>query len=390
MMKIHIHTLRYYQMSKPQCRLIADLVHESIKHGYEITIFTAKNNQSCRSLYGEKIVYINNFGRLLGQPFLKILDYISFNIQSTIKSAFLHLRNGCDIDIYLSGTGFISPIVMTATKLFRFNSVFWILDRYPDIFFKNKVLKGQFLFNLLKRLEIFFQNRINHIIFETNVDMKDYYKNNGTAKATLIRTWGHDINQIKYKQPELWEKHELANKDVMVYSGNFGYSQPIQEVLDFFKKNTDKILFLLGDGSQKESVSKYLLKNRMENIFFNNFLPDEEYAYVLKNSKYGIISLRHDIEGFSSKMTTYLSYDLPILAFIGNNNDMAEIINEYHCGIIIDNKSNKFPQIITSGSEYDKLRNNANKAKEVFNKKTHVNKFIKTLESIARVDKSDK
>ena len=80
-MKIHIHSLRYYPSFKPQCRLVADLVSELIKRGNEVTVFTAKNKQSCNSLYGENIIYINNLGFLSENPLLKTIDYISFYMQ---------------------------------------------------------------------------------------------------------------------------------------------------------------------------------------------------------------------------------------------------------------------------------------------------------------------
>jgi len=382
-MKVNIHTLRYYPSIKPQCRLVVDLVSELIKRGNQVTVFTAKNSQSCKSLHGEQIVYVNNLGRLSEQPLRKLLDYISFNIQSTIKSFFLHLQKGCYIDIFLSGPGFISFVVMLATKLFRFKTVFWVLDRYPDVLFKNKILRGQMLFKILKRIEIFFLNRITFLIFETNIDMKDYYIHKGTSNSTLVRTWGQDTNGIKYKQPDFWGKEELYNKDVLVYSGNFGFSQPINEFPSFLREHRNMVLVLLGDGSQKENIARSLIET--ENIVFHDFLPDAEYAYVLKNSKYGVISLRKDLEGFSSKMTTYLAHDLPILAFIGRNNDMAEIIDKYYCGIIIN--SDIYKNIKTSGTEYEKMKNNAMKAKEIFNKEINVNKFITTLESIVKTNK---
>ena len=232
-------------------------------------------------------------------------------------------------------------------------------------------------------MEIFFQNRINTLIFETNIDMKDYFMNQGISNSILIRTWSPDANKIECKQPDFWKEHELNSKDVMVYSGNFGFSQPIEVVLDFIKKHSKQILVLLGDGSQKNRIYKYVAENKIKNVIFHDFLAKEEYAYILKNSKFGIISLRNDIDGFSSKMTTYLAYDLPVLAFIGHNNDMHEIIDKYHCGIIINNKSSNLSHIVTSGVEYEALKNNTKKAKEIFNKNLNLNKFVKTIELLS-------
>ncbi len=385
-MKVHIHTLRYYPSTKPQCRLIMDLVGELTKHGHEIVIFTAKNGQSCKAFYGEKIVYVNNLGFLSENPIWKLIDYISFNIQSTIKSAYYHKLNKVDIDLYLSGPGFISFVVMIATKLFGFNTVFWLLDRYPDVYFTNKILKGKYLFTLLKKIEVSFENRISHLIFETDFDKIDYQRNKGKTNSTLIRTWITDIKQ-EVRVPAFWREKNLQDKDVLLYSGNFGYSQNLQNVLEFFKNvsNDNLILVLIGGGSQKNYIYNYIKQNKIKNVFINDFLPEEEYAYVLRHSKYGIISLRDNIEGLSSKMVTYLAHNLPILAFIGRNNEMAKIINEYRCGIIIENNLETIYNIVTTGPQYDIIKSNTRRARRIFDQKMNLEKFIKVLESMANV-----
>lgn len=379
MKHIIIHALHYSLDNRPVSRLYFDLVEKLISEGFSIAVLTAKNGQSAKSMQGEKIIYINNYGYLKDGFTSNIVDYISFYFGSFyfVNKVLHREKKSTIVNLVKSGYGLSSLISMIYKKLFKFKIVFWVLDRYPDVIFSNKK-KKLIIFKILKNLQIYSLNQFDKIIFETKSDKIDYYKNNGTSSSTVINTWSSiNTSIVNYYKPKFWDENDLDNKNIVVYSGNIGYSFDIDKLILMARKFPYLYFIILGQGS----CYKQLLTNKgiksAKNILLKPFLPEEEYYYIINNSLYGLVLLKSGLEVFSSKITTYLSFNKPIIGAIDKSNEMYNLINN-NCGIVV---SEKYPEIPITGLMYEQYVNNAKNTKILFSKDYNTNRFLKVLTS---------
>ena len=378
MKSIVIHALHYAIDKRPVSRLYFDLVQKLISEGFSITVLTAKNGQLAKSIYGEKIIYINNYGYLKNSFIYRIFDYLSFYLGTCnfVNKCLNREKKSTTINLVKSGYGISSLISMIYKKLFKNHIVFWVLDRYPDLMFNNRK-KKRIIFKILKKMQIYSLNHFDKIIFETKSDRLDYYKNNGNSSSTVINTWSSiNTSIVNYSKPKFWDENDLDNKNIVVYSGNIGYSFDKEKLFKIAGKYPFLFFIILGKGSCYDGLLADLQKKLANNILLETYLPEEEYYYTIAKSLYGLVILKNGLEVFSSKITTYLSFNKPIIGAIDKNNEMYKIINN-SCGIVI---SGNYPEIPINSYKYDEFVDNVKATKIKFGKDYNTNLFVKELD----------
>ena len=81
--------------------------------------------------------------------------------------------------------------------------------------------------------------------------------------------------------------------------------------------------------------------NELENNKAFNFVesvPEYELPYLFKHCNCGIVSLNKKLitNNIPGKFVSYIQFGLPILSFCNKQSKLANLINEYRCGIVID------------------------------------------------------
>ena len=334
-MTFFVHSMHYNPYPKPISRLLGDLIEGISSSKTGVIVFTARFGQKATPVASEKIVRIPNLGRLSEYFPLKLLDYFSFYTFSFLASLWFRIFYRSPASIYRSGFGISTFFAFLTVKLFKGQVYFWVLDRYPDILFENRLIKNGKLFKILKKTEIVFQRNFSGIIFETKSDQKDYLFNKGGLNSTQISTWSEEIKGMPLKEPDFWVEKALNFRKVFLFSGNISTSVDLDAMIDFFAMRPESTLLILGEGSEKARLVSIIQARCLDNILVYKFQEDAVYRFLLKNSEFGIVSLKQDVSIFSSKLTSYISAGLPILALISKNNEMADLILNNKCGYVL-------------------------------------------------------
>ena len=152
-MTFFVHSMHYHPYPKPISRLLGDLIEGISSSKTGVIVFTARFGQKATPIAGERIVRIPNLGRLSEYFPLKLLDYISFYMFSFMAASWFRLFYRSPASIYRSGFGISTFFAFLTVKLFKDRVYFWVLDRYPDILFENKLIKNVKVFKILKKTE---------------------------------------------------------------------------------------------------------------------------------------------------------------------------------------------------------------------------------------------
>ena len=67
------------------------------------------------------------------------------------------------------------------------------------------------------------------------------------------------------------------------------------------------------------------------------FLP-----YIIKNMDFGIVTLNTKLitQNIPGKFVSYIQFGVPVLCFVNKDSSLAEMVNKYKCGLVIDLKEN--------------------------------------------------
>ena len=177
----------------------------------------------------------------------------------------------------------------------------------------------------------------------------DYFKNKHWSryyKLDVLYNWMASKN-IKKKKLESFKesyrkKLNLENKIVLIYGGNIGVAQDIDNILRLAKRchSLKRVYFLLaGSGSEKSRISSEISKQRLSNISLMSPLKQEEYFSMISEFDIGLISLSRKLttHNFPGKMLGYMHANLPIVASINPGNDLFDVILDAEAGFVCEN-----------------------------------------------------
>jgi len=131
----------------------------------------------------------------------------------------------------------------------------------------------------------------------------------------------------------------LENKFIVLFGGNMGIPQKIENVLALAQKCLvfkDVVFLLVGDGTQRRRIEKLANKYAVPNIIFKDSLSRKEYLILAGHCDVGLISLneKFTIPNFPSKTMSYFDAGLPVLASVDNATDYGSILEKSGAGLI--------------------------------------------------------
>ena len=131
---------------------------------------------------------------------------------------------------------------------------------------------------------------------------------------------------------EIREKYGIPQeKKVFVYGGNLGKPQGIPfliECLRAAKDIEDAYFLVVGDGTEYRKLDEYASSANQENFKLMKRLPKNDYDTMVGACDVGMIFLDHrfTIPNFPSRLLSYMSAKLPVLAVTDPNTDIGKTV----------------------------------------------------------------
>ncbi|MBU2904287.1 glycosyltransferase family 4 protein [Arenibacter algicola] len=215
-----------------------------------------------------------------------------------------------------------------------------------DIFPQNAVdLKminqGGMVYKYFRRMEKQLYATADNIgcMSQANIDyIVQHNPDINTNKLHLLPNWQKLPSQntavidAKFKN-----KYGLDNKFVIIFGGNIGKPQKMENIVALAKSLTehkDIIFFIIGDGTEKTKLESSISKEGLDNIIVKGRIPREDYNQLILAADVGLISLSEDftIPNFPSKVLSYFASSIPVLASVDVHTDFGKMLQETNSG----------------------------------------------------------
>src|SRR3989339_2205168 len=260
-------------------QMMTDLAEDLSKKGIEITVICGKNkkNSPARETYKgiriERVDVLKLNKQII--PF-RYLNYLSFFPSVLLKAIFIPKP---DLIFIVSYPPFMYLLGYCIKIIRRTKMVINIQDLFPDVAVKLKLLKSPLLIKILEELTLYIYKRADLIICigETmgNLLIKKGVK---ISNLKIIHNWadGKQLSPIEKKDNPFISNHNLSNKFIVQYSGNFGMAHEIDTILEAAKEmsNHKDILFLfIGNGMQYDKIYSFICDNNLHNILLLALQP---------------------------------------------------------------------------------------------------------------------
>lgn len=181
---------------------------------------------------------------------------------------------------------------------------------------------------------------------------KQYLESKGvpSRKITIISNWaGSNSFRVVSKDLDLGKKEAFIGKFIIMYAGNIGSAQGIDNLLKsalLLKEKSEIQFIVIGEGIEKKDLENQARNLELNNVrFLGKKSPDELVEY-LAWAELLYLPLRKDPVfevTIPSKTFTYLACGRPILA--SANGDVADLVSELDVGIVVPPED---PEALTS------------------------------------------
>lgn len=233
---------------------------------------------------------------------------------------------------YLAACRFRAPLVMSYRDIFP--EVARLLEDFQSEAV-NRVLNGvnRFLVRKAERVIALGKTMRRRLVEGKGAD---------PAKVVVIPDWA-SCSEIRPspKRNSFSLKHGLADKFVVMHSGNIGLSQGLEVMVHaaaFLKEFPDIEIVLIGDGVKKSATEQMARAMGLRNIRFLPYQPKEHLALSFAAADVFVLSLKRGLAGYivPSKLYGVLASGRPYVAAVEEDCEVATVTREFQCGLLAE------------------------------------------------------
>jgi glycosyltransferase involved in cell wall biosynthesis len=156
-------------------------------------------------------------------------------------------------------------------------------------------------------------------------------------RVTVIHNWADaSVLAPGDKRNGFSREHGLADRFVVMHSGNMGLSQNLDVLLDAASSMKDAVFLLIGDGARKSFLQEQAHRRGLENVRFLPYQPRELMRDSYATADVFLISLKSGLAGYivPSKLYGILAAGRPYVAAVDEDSEVAAVAREHECGLL--------------------------------------------------------
>ncbi len=369
--KILILLLTY---DKKNQNLYFDLVEEFVKKGHYVTVITINERKNKMRTYAEqngnlRVLYVKT-GNMFGVNFIE-KGISTFTLGFLFKRAIKNYFSSEKFDLVVSPTPPISftEVIKYLKDNFNTKSYLILRDIFPQNAMDLGIIKNKILFNIFRKKEKKLYKISDYIGCMSQGNINFLIQHNpkvNKEKLHILRNWGKPLNRELIDKDIIRAKYGFDAKDfLIIFGGNMGKPQGLEFLLKLANRTLeykDVKFVLVGKGNEKAKLEEIKRKKNLNNVFFIDYIPRDEYEDFVSACDLGVVSLHScfTIPNIPSKTVDYCKLGLPILAAIDKNTDYGKILEEE----IKAGKASIYGEIEEYLENFENLYKNKEKLKE--------------------------
>ena len=266
--------------------------------------------------------------------------YLSFYLKAFAK---IHVLPRPDVVVTLTTPPLISLLGTWLRVVRRARFVCWVMDVYPDIAIAAGVLHrlglARGIWSALGRVSYMTANSL--VVLGTDMKGVIARKNVSENKIHVIQSWacGNEVFRVPDQQNSFRASHLNDAEFTLMYSGNMGTCHTFNEVIDGIRslKDEKNIHFSFVGGGKQLSHLKENLGDLKDTVKFLPYQDRKDLRMSLSAPNAHLITLQSRYDGLlvPSKLYAIMAAGRPAIFVGGENNEVARILREAECGIIV-------------------------------------------------------
>jgi len=274
----------------------------------------------------------------------RIVNWATYTIVATARL----LSASTDIVLVVSNPPTI-PLAAWIRKQIRDTAyVYLIHDLYPDIAVElGFVTEGTLIERIWRRVNKQLLQDADRIIV-LGESMRDEvltrYGSVDDSQLVVIHNWEDEsfIQPMPKSENEFARKHDTVDHFTITYSGNIGRFHELKTVIEavnkLSKEGYDVKFLVIGEGARKSNLQNYVSENEIDAVDFLPFQPIERLDESLTCGDISLVGIKEGMGGLcvSLKLYSARAAGQPILAAVGEDDEVATLVRECDCGYHVE------------------------------------------------------
>lgn len=245
-----------------------------------------------------------------------------------------------DVVVALTDPPIIGLAAWLAGRRFRAPLVMAFKDLFPEVTVLVPEVQSRTINAVLQGVNRFLVQRAarNVALGETMRQRLITNKGAPADRTVIIADWA-DTTAIQpmAKRNPFSEAHGLADRFVVMHSGNLGLSQSLETVVDaaaLLQDVTDLQVVFVGEGVKKADLQAQVQALGLQNVSFLPFTPKARLKESFGSADVFIVSLQRGLAGYivPSKLYGILAAGRPYVAAVEADCEVASITKTHDCG----------------------------------------------------------
>lgn len=224
--------------------------------------------------------------------------------------------------------------------------VCYLQDIYPDVAVALGKLRRGRVERVLRRM-FFAVYRKSSAVIVLSRDMQNLLLASGVSvdKVHVIPNWADTDEIYPVKSDNAFRRDQgLDGKFVVMYSGNMGMSQRLEQVLDaaeLLRDREDIVFAMVGDGADRRNLERRVADQRLRNVRFFGYQPKSDLADSLSAADVHLVILRPEIKQLlmPSKLYGVLASGTPALVLADRDCELADVVERQDAGVVVPSEA---------------------------------------------------
>jgi glycosyltransferase involved in cell wall biosynthesis len=269
----------------------------------------------------------------------RVANYVSYAASAALAGLDIGRP---DVVVALTDPPIIGRVALWAARRTGAPFVFLCEDIFPEVATLLEDFHSPAVNRLLDRINRHLIKEADAIVALGDRMRRRLVEEKGASddRIQIIHNWA-DCEAIRPgpKDNPFARAHGLADRFVVMHSGNVGHSQNLDTVVEAAARlrSHERLVFaIVGDGARRERLEREAAARGLSNVRFFPYQPKTALHESFASADAFLVSLKAGIEGYivPSKLYGILAAGRPFVAAVDPSCEVAQLATAHECGVV--------------------------------------------------------
>ncbi len=245
-----------------------------------------------------------------------------------------------DVVVVETDPPFLGPLGALLKLWHRCRLVYYLQDLFPEVGLAlGKIRPGPVAGLLRWTTQVGLRAADRVVVLGQDMFERVLARGIDPAKVAIVPNWA-DTATVRPagRDNALRQEWGLDGRFTVMYSGNLGLSQDLEQVLHAARELRAVQFLFVGEGAAKARLQELAAQGRLDNVRFLPYQPKERLGESLSAADVHLVPLQQGLAGciVPSKLYGILAAGVPYIAAVDADSEVARVTDRYETGLRID------------------------------------------------------